>query len=200
MPCGSGAGVMSGMMLAAGETGNIFSRRNALILTAAGMILFDPTIIAQAGFLFSFASLAGILCLDAPLRNFLRLGEESGFLEWKAAIVLKLGVITSFDTARERGFWIIFPDGGCGKHFNFSRHPAAFFAGLALAVASFLSPFFIFLDCSACPSDPFSYAFDHPFFCGAYHASAIPIFRSATLHLLLWPARLVRVRVSRYEK
>jgi competence protein ComEC len=72
------------------ETGSVFSKRNALALTAAGMAVFDPTVARQAGFLFSFASVAGMACLMEPLRKFLRLGDGKGIFRWKEAILLSV--------------------------------------------------------------------------------------------------------------
>jgi len=83
-------GVMMCVLLLAKETGEIFSKRNALALTAAGMALFDPTVVAQAGFLFSFSSVAGMAFLSEPIRNFLRLGEGRGMLRWKEAVILSV--------------------------------------------------------------------------------------------------------------
>ena len=78
------------VLLLAKETGEIFSKRNALALTAAGMAMFDPTIVAQAGFLFSFSSVAGMAFLSEPIRNFLRLGEGRGMFRWKEAIIISV--------------------------------------------------------------------------------------------------------------
>jgi competence protein ComEC len=83
-------GVMVCLVMLAKETGSVFSKRNALALTAAGMAVFDPTVARQAGFLFSFASVAGMACLMEPLRKFLRLGDGKGIFRWKEAILLSV--------------------------------------------------------------------------------------------------------------
>ncbi len=81
-------GTLACALILAKDTGSIFSRRNTLVFTAAGMVILDPTIVAQAGFLFSFLSVAGMAFLAEPIRKFLRLGEGRGFLGWKEAIML----------------------------------------------------------------------------------------------------------------
>jgi ComEC/Rec2-related protein len=83
-------GVMACFVMLAKETGSVFSKRNALALTAAGMAVFDPTVARQAGFLFSFASVAGMAFLAGPIQRFLRLGEGKGIFRWKEAVVLSV--------------------------------------------------------------------------------------------------------------
>ena len=83
---------MACLVMLAKETGSIFSKRNALALTAAGMAVFDPTVVAQAGFFFSFASVAGMALLTEPIRNFLRLGEGKGILRMERGGHFKRGI------------------------------------------------------------------------------------------------------------
>lgn len=83
-------GVMAGALMLAQETGSIFSKRNALVFAAAGIAMFNPTVVQQAGFLFSFASVAGMMFLAEPIRKFLRLGAGNGMLGWKQAIILSV--------------------------------------------------------------------------------------------------------------
>lgn len=83
-------GAMVCMLMLSKEIGSVFSKRNTLALTAAGMAAVDPTVVAQAGFLFSFASVAGMACLMEPFRKFLRLGEGTGTFRWKEAVVLSV--------------------------------------------------------------------------------------------------------------
>jgi predicted membrane metal-binding protein len=81
---------MACVVMLAGETGEIFSKRNALALTAAGMAICDPTIVAQAGFLFSFSSVAGMAFLRDPIRRFLRFDAGRGMFGWKEAVVVSV--------------------------------------------------------------------------------------------------------------
>ena len=83
-------GVMACLVIFAKETGSVFSKRNALALAAAGMAVVHPTIVSQAGFLFSFASVAGMAFLEGPVRRFLRLGEGKGIGGWKEAVVVSV--------------------------------------------------------------------------------------------------------------
>ncbi len=83
-------GVMAYLLMFAKETGSVFSRRNTLLFAAAGMALFDPTIVAQAAFLLSFLSVAGMVFLSGPIRISLHLGEGKGVFEWKNAIIVSV--------------------------------------------------------------------------------------------------------------
>jgi competence protein ComEC len=83
-------GIMACLLLLAKETGNVFSRRNALAFAAFAIALADPTQVAQAGFLFSFASAVGMVILVEPLRKFLRLGVGKGMFGWKSAVILSV--------------------------------------------------------------------------------------------------------------
>jgi len=134
------AGIMMAIMLAADLSGNVFSRRNALALTAAGIILGDPTAIIQAGFLFSFASLTGILCLNVPLRRFLRLGEGNGLLEWKAAIILSVASLLPLIPLIGAMFGSFSLTAIIANILISPVVPVAFFCGAALALGGFLSP------------------------------------------------------------
>jgi ComEC/Rec2-related protein len=83
-------GIMAYIVILAKERGAIFSKRNALAFTAAGMAAFDPTVVTQAGFLFSFVSVAGMAFLAEPVRNFLRLGKGNGICGWKQAVLFSI--------------------------------------------------------------------------------------------------------------
>jgi ComEC/Rec2-related protein len=83
-------GIMAYLLMFAKETGSVFSRRNALLFAAAGMALFDPTIVAQAAFLLSFLSVAGMAFLSEPIRRFLHLGEGNGMFRWKDSIIVSM--------------------------------------------------------------------------------------------------------------
>ena len=70
------------MMLAVHQE-RIYSFRNAITLTAAAMLILDPTLLSgDAGFQLSFAALLGIVYVYPWLRNKLK-WKEGGFLNWK---------------------------------------------------------------------------------------------------------------------
>jgi ComEC/Rec2-related protein len=91
------AAVMGCIALSARELGRMPSMRNAIALSAAGMALFDPTIVAQAGFLLSFLSLVGIVCLGPALKRFFRWENDHDdhdrdydVLNWKNAVIMSI--------------------------------------------------------------------------------------------------------------
>jgi len=59
--------------------------RNAIVLTAALMLVFDPSLlIFSVGFQLSFAALIGIVYLKPVMEKFLRVNSEKlGFLNWR---------------------------------------------------------------------------------------------------------------------
>ncbi len=69
------AAIMAVAALAAKLVGRVFNPRNALVLAAAGMALFDPALPAQPAFELSVLSVAGIFYLVEPLQNFFGWGE-----------------------------------------------------------------------------------------------------------------------------
>ncbi len=65
------AAIMGFLTLLAREAGRIYSFRNAVVLAAAVMALFDPTILVfNIGFQLSFLSLVGIVYLEPALKKF----------------------------------------------------------------------------------------------------------------------------------
>jgi ComEC/Rec2-related protein len=137
-------GLMAFMIILAKETGTVFSKRNALALTAAGMAVCDPTMVAQAGFLFSFASVGGMALLTEPVRNFLHLGKWNGICGWKQAILFSMAsllpiiplvsaIYGSFSLTAIFANIMIAPE-----------IPLGMAAGAALAVASFVSRYLTF--------------------------------------------------------
>jgi ComEC/Rec2-related protein len=82
------AAIMAAAALTAKLAGRVFDPRNALMLTAAGMALFDPTLPASAAFELSFLSIAGIFYLVAPLQNFLGWAKNDSIFNWREAVII----------------------------------------------------------------------------------------------------------------
>ena len=77
------AGIMGLILLLAENQSRPFSPRNAIVLTALGMILLDPRIgVEDVGFQLSFAALFGIIYLYPFLEKKFNIQNE-GFLSWK---------------------------------------------------------------------------------------------------------------------
>ncbi|MCR4261163.1 MAG: ComEC/Rec2 family competence protein, partial [Candidatus Colwellbacteria bacterium] len=77
------AGVMGLILLLAENQSRPYSPRNAIVLTALGMILLNPRIgVDDVGFQLSFAALVGIIYLYPLLERKFNIQNE-GFLSWK---------------------------------------------------------------------------------------------------------------------
>jgi competence protein ComEC len=137
-------GIMACVLMLAGETGEIFSKRNALALTAAGMAVCDPTIVAQAGFLFSFSSVAGMAFLRDPIRRFLRLDAGRGMLGWKEAVVVSLASLVPIVPLVSAMFGSFSLTAIFANVLVAGMIPLGMAAGAALAVAGFASPYLAF--------------------------------------------------------
>jgi ComEC/Rec2-related protein len=88
------AAIMATLALVAKLSGRAFDGRHALVLTAAAMAIWDPTVVAQASFELSFLSLAGIFYLVDPLKHLFRWRESGvGFLAWREAVVIAVATL-----------------------------------------------------------------------------------------------------------
>jgi competence protein ComEC len=77
------AGVMGLIMLLAVQQGRIYSFRNAITLTAAVMLIYNPELLSKdVGFQLSFAALLGIIYVYPWLTKKLK-WKSGGFLNWR---------------------------------------------------------------------------------------------------------------------
>ena len=77
------AAIMGIIAILAKETERFFSVRNAIVIAAFLMILYNPNILVfDLGFQLSFAALLGIVYVLPALKKFFRM-EDSGVLAWK---------------------------------------------------------------------------------------------------------------------
>jgi len=142
-------GVMAGVLILARETGSVFSRRNALALTAAGMAACDPTTVAQAGFLFSFASVLGMAFLVEPFRKFLRLGEGKGIFAWKEAVLLSVASLAPIVPLVSAIYGSFSLTAAFANILIAPTIPLGMATGVALTLASFISRYLAFFVASA---------------------------------------------------
>ena len=84
------AGLAAAMLLFARHAGVAYAPRHALALTAAALAAADPAAVTGPAFSLTFLSVAGMVFLPVPVRNFLHLGSGRGFLEWKEAVAVSL--------------------------------------------------------------------------------------------------------------
>lgn len=82
------AAIMGGIVLLSGRAERLYNPRNAVVITAFIMALFNPRIlIFDAGFQLSFAALLGIIYLSPAIKNLLK-SESGGFLSWKENAII----------------------------------------------------------------------------------------------------------------
>lgn len=87
------AAIMGFLLLLAKETGRFYDMRNAVTITAFLMVLLNPIILNfDLGFIFSFASLLGIVYLSPAVNKFFGLRDDKGgsFLGWRENAVMTL--------------------------------------------------------------------------------------------------------------
>ncbi len=82
------AAVMGIIFLVSQQNSRLYSVRNAIILTAAIMLLFNPDLLVfNVGFQLSFAALIGMVYIQPLLKGFLekllKVEIKGGFLNWK---------------------------------------------------------------------------------------------------------------------
>lgn len=77
------AAIMGIIALLALQAERMYSLRNAIVITAFLMVVFNPKVLVfDLGFQLSFAALLGIVYLSPVVKSILRI-RESGFLSWK---------------------------------------------------------------------------------------------------------------------
>lgn len=91
------AAIMGIIILLAGQTGRLYSFRNAIAIAAFFMVLFNPKILMfDIGFQLSFMALLGIVYLAPAIRKFFKMKKEEGFFSWRgnflATIAAQLAV------------------------------------------------------------------------------------------------------------
>lgn len=85
------AAIMGFLVLLAKELGRRHSMKNALVLTAAAMTLFNPSALFDIGFELSFLSLLGIIYIGPAVKNILRMKENSeSFMSWRENAITTL--------------------------------------------------------------------------------------------------------------
>ena len=78
------AAIMGSILLLANQTGRIYSLRNAIVVTAFFMVLFNPKILKfDIGFQLSFFALLGIVYLAPALKKIFKAKEKPGILSWR---------------------------------------------------------------------------------------------------------------------
>ncbi|MEK7547205.1 MAG: ComEC/Rec2 family competence protein [Patescibacteria group bacterium] len=85
------ASIMGFLALLAKEAGKRYNPRNAIVLTAAAMVLADPGIFFDVGFELSFLSLIGIVYLAPAINKLFGMEENSkSFMSWRENAVTTL--------------------------------------------------------------------------------------------------------------
>ncbi len=82
------AAIMGIIAILAKETERLFSVRNAIVVAAFLMIIYNPDILVfDLGFQLSFAALLGIVYILPALKNFFQMAD-GGFLSWKENLLV----------------------------------------------------------------------------------------------------------------
>jgi competence protein ComEC len=140
------AAIMGFIIVFASEMGggSNLDIRNALTLTAAGMVFFDPTLpVRNLGFQLSFLSLAGIVYLEAPLRRFFRV-ETEGVFGWKANALTTLSAQLAVMPVLVVAFGGFSLTAIGANIMVLGTVPMTMFFGFALAAAAFVSHYLAF--------------------------------------------------------
>ena len=139
------AAVMSILVIVAQAAGRVFDPRNALALTAAGMALFDPTLVAQPAFQLSFLSIVGIKYLSHPLKKIFRWERKgAGIIGWREAVIIAIASLLPIIPIIANAFGdfslVAFPS---NILISLAVLPALL-TGVALALAGSISYYFAF--------------------------------------------------------
>lgn len=86
------AAIMGSIALLAEQAGRVKSMRNAIVLAAFLMVLFNPKILYfDIGFQLSFAALMGIVYLSPAIGQLLKMKSDEGFLGWRKNLLTTTG-------------------------------------------------------------------------------------------------------------
>lgn len=78
------AAIMGFIVLLADQAQRIYSFRNAIVIAAFLMILFNPKILVwDIGFQLSFAAVTGLVYLEPAIRKLFKVSQSPGFLNWR---------------------------------------------------------------------------------------------------------------------
>jgi ComEC/Rec2-related protein len=134
------AAIMAIAALIAKLAGRLFDARNTLILVAASMALFDPTLPTQAAFNLSILSIAGIFYLAQPLQNFFGWAKHESIFNWREAVIIATATLLPIIPIIAISFGdfslTAFPSNAL---ISFAILPAIIF-GAALAMFGFVAP------------------------------------------------------------
>lgn len=142
-------GLAALLALIAAQIGRIYNPRNALVLSAALMALWDPAAVTQAAFALSFLSIAGMVYLSAPLKKLFgwndgTQNQNHGAIDWREAVVVAIASLLPIIPIIANAFGDFslssFPS---NILISFGVLPAMVF-GFALAATSFVSGYAAF--------------------------------------------------------
>jgi competence protein ComEC len=144
------AGVMGFLALIAKQSGRLFSMRNAIAGTAAGMVALDPRILTgDIGFALSFLSLLGIVCLIDPLKKLFRYeSARTGFatvFDWKESAITTFAAQIAVIPVIVAVFGNFSATAIIANVLVLGTVPLTMLLGFVLAVAGFLSQHLSFL-------------------------------------------------------
>jgi len=133
------AGIMGFIMLLAVQQERVYSLRNAITLTAAAMLVYNPRLLSEdVGFQLSFAALLGIVYVYPWLTKRLR-WKNGGFLNWKTSALQTLSAQLSVLPIILSTFGFVSPTAPITNILILEFIPLTMLAGLLTALTGFFS-------------------------------------------------------------
>jgi competence protein ComEC len=138
------AAITGFIALFAKETGRMFDIRNAIAITAAIMIFWNPTMLTEnAGFELSFLSLIGIVYLGPALKKLFHY-SDAGFLDWKECGITTLSAQLAVMPVLVMTFGQFSATAIFANILILATVPLAMFFGFLLAAVGFVSYYLAF--------------------------------------------------------
>jgi ComEC/Rec2-related protein len=138
------AAIMGSIVLSARFLGRGFSMRNALVFTAAAMAIINPDILTDAAFQLSFLSFLGIYYLGPPIKHFFH-WHNRGILDWKEHAMLSLTTNVAIIPVVIKTFGGFSLTSLLSNILIMLPWPLILLGGFCVIIASFISPYLIFL-------------------------------------------------------
>ena len=138
------AAIVGSIAIFAKETGRAFSIRNAIAVTAAIMVLWNPMMLTgNAGFELSFLSLIGIVYLGPALKKLFDC-TDAGFLDWKECGITTLSAQLAVMPVLIMTFGQFSATAIFANILILATVPLAMFLGFLLAIFGFISYYLAF--------------------------------------------------------
>lgn len=134
------AGIMGMLLLIAERKSRLYSFRNAIAITAVGMLLFNPRLLVfDISFQLSFAALLGIVYIFPYFRRWFHLDKEEGILGWRRNLFQTLSAQLAVAPIILSSFGYISPTALFSNVLILEFLPLTMLLGFLTAVSGFFS-------------------------------------------------------------